>query len=87
MGAKIEIFVDDSPLSRSVIEKVKKLACSKCEIIVYNMSDQSIVGDCEEIIKTYGIESIPTVTINGKKVDVNKFGKIKTFFLFKKGAI
>lgn len=77
MGAKIEIFADDSPLSESVIAQAKKLACSKCEIIVYKMNEPSNAADCEEIVKTYGIESIPSVTINGRKINVDKLENAK----------
>jgi DNA-binding transcriptional MerR regulator len=68
MGAKIEVFVDNSPLSTNVIQKVKELACSKCEVIVYE-------SDYEDKMKAYGIECIPAVVMNGKVVDVEKIKK------------
>jgi hypothetical protein len=71
MGAKIEVFVDNSPLSSTVIQKVKDLACFRCKITVYNLDDQ----DYEDKMKVYGIGSIPAVVLNGKLVDLEKVKK------------
>ncbi|UVI27756.1 glutaredoxin [Paenibacillus spongiae] len=78
MGATIEIFADGSPSSSRIIDEVKALACSKCEIIVYHLHEQSGAAEGKEKAKAYGILAAPAVTLNGRIVDVDKWNKEKT---------
>ncbi|MEC0091037.1 thioredoxin domain-containing protein [Paenibacillus macquariensis] len=75
MSKRIKVFTDGSPLSDDVVEQVKKLACSKCEFIVNNLSEPPVAAECEDKVKGYGITSLPAVTIDGKVVDYKKFKK------------
>jgi hypothetical protein len=77
MGAKIEIFADGSPISDGFIKQVRDLACSKCEVIIYNLNERMVAGDCEDKAKANGIEAYPAVTINGKLVEIEKLKSVK----------
>lgn len=77
MGAKIEVFSDGSPVSDRVVDQVKELSCSKCEINVYHTNEQGGSADCEDKVKAYGITSIPAVVFNGKLVDVHNLKQVK----------
>ncbi|MFD0587004.1 hypothetical protein ACFQZE_03225 [Paenibacillus sp. GCM10027627] len=71
MGAIIEVFVDGSLESNELIHKVRKIACHKCKIVVY---DRNRTEDSEfaQRLKERGIELIPSVTLNGKVVPIEK---------------
>jgi len=66
MGAKIEIFADDSPAGQAFIQRVETLACSKCEITIYNVND--VKEEVQMKGKRYGITKYPAVVMNGKVV-------------------
>ncbi|MBH5317856.1 glutaredoxin [Paenibacillus sp. GSMTC-2017] len=76
MGAKIEIFIDGGPDSETFIQQVKKLACSKCELITYNLNDQTNAEEYEIKARAFGLNVYPAVAINGKIVDIEKMNKV-----------
>lgn len=76
MGAKIEIFSDGSSLSDGVVRQVKQLACSKCEVLIYDLNEQMVAAEYEVKAKGYGISSYPAVTLNGKKVEIDQLKKV-----------
>ncbi|WP_055108207.1 hypothetical protein [Paenibacillus ihumii] len=59
MSKKIEVYSDGTDRSKSIIQLVKKRACSKCEIVVHNAAEEK--G-----------RSGPSVWMDGKEVDLNK---------------
>lgn len=42
------------------------MACSDCEVIVYNLAEPCESKECLDKAKTYGIKSLPAVAVNGK---------------------
>ncbi|MGM0875814.1 MAG: thioredoxin family protein [Bacillota bacterium] len=77
MAKKIEVFTDGSSLSDRLVAKVKGLACSKCEIVVYDLSHNNVTRESEKKAKAYGIDSVPMVVLDGKLVDPEKLQKEK----------
>lgn len=75
MGAKIEIFADDSADGKAFVKLVENLACPKCEVIMYNLNDPGAAEECEAKAQAYGITSYPAAAMNGKLVDHEKLGK------------
>ncbi|MFF2887977.1 glutaredoxin [Paenibacillus sp. NPDC057967] len=73
MGAKIEIFANDSAEGKAFIERVESLACSKCEVTIYNLNVTK--EEVEAKGKQYGITVYPAVVMNGKVMEVEKFQK------------
>lgn len=69
--------VDGSHSSPAFVEKVKALCCSRCEVVVHNKLEQSVAGEFGEKTKAYGIETLPTVTMDGKVVDLKKVKTMK----------
>lgn len=63
MSKKIEVYSDGSERSESVIQLVKKLACSNCEIVVHSEAEGK--GRSSP-------SSAPSVWMDGKEVDINK---------------
>ncbi|EGL81373.1 hypothetical protein CathTA2_0097 [Caldalkalibacillus thermarum TA2.A1] len=66
---RIEVFTAGCYLCDSVVKEIKALACSNCEVIVYDLNNKCNSNECENKVKQYGIQSIPAVAINGKLVD------------------
>ena len=63
---KIEVFTAGCPICEPVVEMVKSMACSDCEVIVYDLSDKTNTGEAADKVNTYGIKVLPAVTVNGE---------------------
>lgn len=63
---KIELFTAGCPVCDPVIEMVKSMACNNCDVIIYNIADKSNREEYMKKIKSYNIETIPSVAVNGK---------------------
>ena len=62
---KIEVFTAGCNICQPTVEMVKSMACSYCEVVVYNVADPA---QKEALAKaqTYGVNSLPAVAVNGK---------------------
>ncbi|WP_342044968.1 glutaredoxin [Bacillus sp. OTU530] len=75
MAKKIEVFTAGSYLCDGVVEQVKQLACPKCEVVVYDLNKNNSTTEWEQKSKAYGIQSIPSVAMDGKIIDLTKLKK------------
>lgn len=67
----MEIFVAGCPLCDETAKLVKKLSCQSCYVTVYNLREKGM-----DKAKEYGVNSVPTVVVNGKILDCCKREKI-----------
>ncbi|MGI8582262.1 MAG: hypothetical protein ACR2KX_08695 [Chitinophagaceae bacterium] len=63
---KIELFTAGCTVCEPVVEMVKEMACSSCEVVIYNLSQPCETKECLEKVKTYGIKALPAIAVNGK---------------------
>ncbi len=63
---KIELFTAGCTVCEPVVEMVKAMACSSCEVVIYNLSQPCETKECLEKVKTYGIKALPAIAVNGK---------------------
>lgn len=63
---KIELFTAGCTVCEPVVEMVKSMACSSCEVVIYNLSQPCETKECHEKVKTYGIKALPAVAVKGK---------------------
>lgn len=77
MKRKIEIFTAGCQVCAPVVELVESMACSNCEIEIHDLSKQSDPDFYTEKLQTYKITSLPTVVINGQKLEVSDEGVTK----------
>ncbi|MEP6513319.1 MAG: glutaredoxin [Parafilimonas sp.] len=63
---KIEVFTAGCSVCEPVVEMVKSMACSDCDVIVYNLAEPCESKECVDKAKTYGIKALPAVAVNGK---------------------
>lgn len=61
---KVEVFVAGCPLCDETIELVKKLACPGHDVTIYNLQKEGM-----DKTRGYGINSVPTVVVDGKILD------------------
>lgn len=61
---KVEIFVAGCPLCDETAKLVKELSCQSCDVTVYNLREKGM-----DKAKEYGVNSVPTVVVNGKILD------------------
>lgn len=58
---QVEVFTAGCSVCESTVELVKELACSSCEVTVYDLSNEGA-----EKAQAYGIKSVPAVVIDGR---------------------
>ncbi|UCG91271.1 MAG: thioredoxin family protein [candidate division WOR-3 bacterium] len=68
---KVEVFTAGCFLCDEVVKMVRSLACSDCEVLVYDLHGEGI-----DKAKEYGVNSVPTVVVDGKIVDCCTRGKV-----------
>jgi len=72
---KVEVFTSGCFLCEETVKLVKALSCSSCEVTVYNIAEPCESKECIDKAKDYGINSVPTVVVDGKIVECCKRGK------------
>ncbi|AQQ51835.1 thioredoxin family protein [Planococcus lenghuensis] len=64
----VEVFSAGCYACEDAVKQVKDLTC-ECEVAIYDLSDKARKGEYETKAKAYGIQSVPSVVINGKLLD------------------
>lgn len=65
----VEVFTAGCTVCEGAVRQVKDLACSNCEVVVYDLNKKCDTNECEDKAKAYGVKSVPAVAINGKLVE------------------
>ncbi len=69
---QIEIFTADCPLCDETVRMVQKLACSNCEVLVYDLRLGHNQPTTRAKAEQYGVEAVPAIAINGALVLTGK---------------
>lgn len=67
---KVEVFTAGCPLCDETVKLVNELACPSCDVTVYNLNVAGI-----ERAREYGVNSVPSVVVNGKVLECCTRGK------------
>lgn len=62
----IEIFTAGCPCCTEAVDTVEDLACSSCEVVVYDISDDTGETEGRKKAEQYGIKRVPAVVVDGK---------------------
>ena len=63
---RIELFTAGCTVCEPVLEMVKAMACSSCEVVIYNVAQPCDTKECLEKVKDYGIKALPAIAVNGE---------------------
>lgn len=61
----IEVFTAGCIVCDPALQLVKNLACSSCEVVVYNIASPCDSKDCLRKAQEYGITTLPAIAVNG----------------------
>jgi len=61
---RIEVFTDDSPVCREVLDLVEIGKCAKCELVERNLAREPAAHS--EAVARYGIRILPTIVVDGR---------------------
>lgn len=73
---KVEVFTAECPVCEPAVDLVRKVACSSCEIIIYDLREGCITNECRDKVNLYGITRLPAVAVNGNLLECCKVGQI-----------
>lgn len=59
------------------MNRVRGIACEKCEVIIYDLNTHFVTDETEEKAKGFGIQSIPAIVVDGKLQDIEVLKKSK----------
>ena len=62
----VEVFTAGCPLCDEAVNLVRELACSNCEVQVYDLREGCATNECREKANQYGINRVPTIVVDGK---------------------
>ncbi len=66
---KVEVFTAGCPACEPVVEMVKSMACEYCDVTVYSVAEKR--DGVNDMIKQYGISSLPAVVVDGRLLGEN----------------
>ena len=62
----VEVFTAGCPLCDETVKLVRDLACSNCEVKIYDLREGCATDECLKKKASYGIHRIPAVVVNGQ---------------------
>ena len=65
---QIEIFTADCPLCDETVKLVQELACSSCQVSVYDLREPKDLAQAEQ----YGVNGVTAIAVNGRLVLTGK---------------
>ena len=66
---KIEVFVAGCQVCESTIEKIREIACSSCDVTIYDINNGCESNVCKDKAAEYKVTKVPAIAINGKLLE------------------
>ncbi len=60
----VEVFTAGCPLCDETVKLVRELACSNCDVQVWDLRTGCATDECLEKAAQYGIHRVPAVVVN-----------------------
>lgn len=61
----IEVLTAGCIICEPIVEMVRRMACSSCEIIIYDLSKSCDTKECIQKAQQYGVKFLPAIAVNG----------------------
>lgn len=58
---QVEVFTAGCPVCEPTVQLVEEMACSNCEVTVYDLRKEGA-----EKVEQYGIKTVPAVVVDGR---------------------
>ena len=65
---QVEVFTAGCPVCEPAVKEVQELACTSCEVTIYDLSKEDDQVKTRDKLQDYGIKRLPTVVVDGKIV-------------------
>ncbi len=62
----VEVFTAGCPLCDKTVKLVRDLACSNCDVQVWDLRTGCATDECRDKATEYGIHRVPAVVVNGQ---------------------
>jgi hypothetical protein len=72
----VEVFTAGCPVCEPVVNLVQKIACSSCDIIIYDLNTGCDTNECRDKAKQYGVQKVPAVAVDGTLLECCQTGAI-----------
>jgi hypothetical protein len=63
---QIEVFTAGCPCCDEAVQLVEEMACSNCEVTIYNLAEGCETDECRQKAKDYAIKRVPAVVVDGE---------------------
>ena len=65
MKRKVEVFTAGCPVCDPVVSLVRETACPSCDVVIYNLAEEFDNREIMNKLKSYGVNRIPSIAVNG----------------------
>lgn len=62
----VEVFTAGCPLCDETVKLVRELACSNCDVRVWDLRTGCATDECRKKAAQYSVHRVPTVVVNGQ---------------------
>ena len=76
MKRTVEVFTANCPLCDEAVKLVQEVACSNCEVKVYDLREGCATDECRDLAKRYGVNAVPAVVVDGQLADCCRAGGV-----------
>lgn len=66
---KVEVFIAGCPLCDEAVKLVQSVACSNCDVKVYDLREGCATNECRDLAARYGVKTVPAVVVDGQLAD------------------
>ncbi len=65
----VEVFIAGCPRCDEAIDLVQQMACTSCQVKIWDARTESIDATIKQKLEHYGIYRLPAVVVDGELVD------------------
>ena len=65
----VEVFTSGCLVCEPIVKMVNELACESCDVQIYNLVELCEDEVCINKVKSYGVQRIPAIAVNGQLLD------------------